>query len=435
MRTEVLMRRPPLRVVAPDEVSPEVVRMREERTARRVMAALVLPALALVVIGLVFVLSASSVRAYALYKNSFWYFERQVIAAAVGLVVAFVAYRVRYTAWKTAWLPLVAVSVALLVLVLTRFGTTTGGASRWIPLGSFTLQPSEIAKFAVAVAGAVLLARNRRFLSEPVRMVLPFAAVAGTVAGLILLQPDLGTTMIVCAIVIALLYAVGIGLRTLALWCAVAIGGGLLVAMSTSYMRVRFEAFLHPWSNRTTTGYQVIQGLIALGSGHWWGVGLGASRQKWMYVPNAHTDFIFAIMGEEVGLIGELVVLALFATVLYAGIRVAMHAPDPFGRLLATGIVTWLGVQTLVNLGGVTGMLPVTGVPLPLLSYGGSSLIVTMGAIGVLASIGRAGLWPQARRRPAGANPSNRRRTRGDPRSRAVGVVSVRAGRTPDPSG
>ena len=426
MRTETVTKRTPLRVVLPDEVPAEIAAMRAERTARRVMVTLVLPAIALVMIGLVFVLSASSVRAFAIFHNSFWYFERQVVAAVVGVVVALVCYRVRYTTWRALWFPLTAVSLGLLALVLTSIGTTTGGATRWIPVGSFSLQPSEIAKFAVAVAGAALLVRNQRFIDEPVRMVVPFAVVAGATAGLILLQPDLGTTMIVCAIVIALLFTVGIRLRSLVLWFAGALGAGLLVAMSTSYMRVRFEAFLHPWSNRTTTGYQVVQGLIALGSGHLWGVGLGASRQKWMYVPNAHTDFIFAIMGEEVGLIGEIVVLALFGAMLYAGIRIAMKAPDRFGKLLATGIVTWLGVQTLVNLGGVTGLLPITGVPLPLLSYGGSSLIVTMGAIGVLASIGRAGLWPGSRPRRGRFKGRRSRERVAAPRAR--GVVAVRAG-------
>ncbi len=401
--------------------------MRAERTARRVMAALVLPALALVVIGLVFVLSASSVRAYAQFGNSFWYFQRQVVAALVGLIAALLAYRVGYRVWRGLWPLLIAISLALLALVLTRFGTTAGGSSRWIPLGSFTLQPSEIAKFAVAVAGAALLTRNHRYLSEPLRMVVPIATVAGAVAFLILLQPDLGTTMIVCSIVAAVLFAVGIRLRTLAMWSAVAIGGGLMVAMSTTYMRTRFEAFLHPWSNRMTSGYQVVQSLIALGSGHLLGVGLGASRQKWMYVPNAHTDFIFAIMGEEVGLVGELVVLGLFGAMIYAGIRIAMKAPDVFGRLLATGIVTWFAVQTLVNLGGVTGMLPITGVPLPLLSYGGSSLVVTMGAIGVLASIGRAGMWPRERRRRAGPKErgaGNRATAASRSSSRTAGTVA-----------
>ncbi len=413
-----------LRVVGPDEVTPEAARMRAERSARRVMAALVAPALALVGIGLVFVLSASSVRAYALYHNSFWYFQRQAVAAGVGLVAGVLAYRVPYRAWRASWPLLVGAALTLLALVLTRFGTTVGGSSRWIPLGSFSFQPSEIAKFAVAAAGAALLAGNVRMLSEPGRMILPFAVIVAATVGLILLQPDLGTALIVCSVAGALLFAVGIRGRTLLLWLSGGLAAGLIVAMSTGYMRTRFEAFLHPWSNRMTSGYQVVQGMIALGSGHLWGVGLGASRQKWMYVPNAHTDFIFAIMGEEVGLIGELVVLALFGLLIYAGIRIAMRSPDLFGRLLATGIVTWLGVQTLVNLGGVTGLLPITGVPLPLLSYGGSSLVVTMAAIGVLGSIGRAGLWPRgagAARRPGGGR-------RGRSGSGANGVVSSRAG-------
>jgi cell division protein FtsW len=438
--------RPRLRLVEPGEVPPRIAAMRAERSARRVMAALLVPAAALVIIGLVFVLSASSVRAYAQYHNSFWYFQRQTVAALVGAFVALLAYLTPIDGWRKAWAPLVVASTALLVLVLSPFGTTAGGSTRWIALGSFALQPSELAKLAVAVAGAALLARNYRFVSEPVRMVLPYAVVVGLTAGLIMLQPDLGTTAIVCAIAAALLFAVGIRLRALALWFSVGIGAGLMVAMSTEYMRLRFEAFLHPWSNRTTSGYQVVQGMIALGSGHLFGVGLGASRQKWMYVPNAHTDFIFAIMGEEVGLFGELVVLALFASVIFAGVRIAIKAPNLFGRLLATGIVTWLGVQTLINLGGVTGLLPITGVPLPLLSYGGSSLIVTMAAIGVLAAIGRAGLWPDAGPRTRSRRRRGVRGARAGSRDAAVGtsragaVVSVRNGSlgtspgTPHPS-
>jgi cell division protein FtsW len=426
VRTEAAMPSTHLRVVGPDEITPEAARLRAERSANRVMAALIVPAFALVLIGLVFVLSASSVRAFALYHNSFWYFERQAIAAVIGLAAGFAAYRISYRTWRGLWILLVAASVALLTLVLSGFGTTAGGSTRWIPLGSFSFQPSEIAKVAVAVAGAALLARNSRLRSEPFRMAFPFIVVVLATVGLILLQPDLGTAMIVCSIAGALLFASGIRVRSLVAWFAFAVCGGLLVAMSTGYMRARFEAFLHPWSNRMTSGYQAVQGMIALGSGHLWGVGLGASRQKWMYVPNAHTDFIFAIMGEEVGLIGEIVVLGLFGTLIYAGIRIAMRAPDLFGRLLATAIVTWLGVQALVNLGGVTGLLPITGVPLPLLSYGGSSLVVTMIAIGVLASIGRAGLYP---RDPGSRNGRRRRRRRGARRrGQSDGVTAARTG-------
>ena len=438
---------PRLRVVAPDEITPEAARARDERSAHRVMAALMVPAFALVVIGLVFVLSASSVRAFSLYGNSFWYFERQAIAAVLGLVAALIAYRVPYRAWRGTWVLLAGASIALLMLVLTGFGTTAGGSTRWIPLGSFSFQPSEVAKVAVAVTGAALLARSSRLRREPFRLAAPFLFVVLCIVGLILLQPDLGTTMIVCAIAAALLFAAGIRMKSLLAWFAVAGAGGLLVAMSNGYMRARFEAFLHPWSNRMTSGYQAVQGMIALGSGHLWGVGLGASRQKWMYVPNAHTDFIFAIMGEEVGLIGEVIVLGLFAVMLYAGIRIAIRSPDLFGRLLATGIVTWLGVQALVNLGGVTGLLPITGVPLPLLSYGGSSLVVTMIGIGVLASIARASRPPAGGSRGArGSRAANTRRGSNHAASRSArtrakaskagsGSGRPRPPRDPKPSG
>jgi cell division protein FtsW len=165
---------------------------------------------------------------------------------------------------------------------------------------------------------------------------------------------------------------------------------GLALIMSADYRRVRFLSFLHPTADPQNTGWQLFQSLIALGSGGWTGVGLGASRQKWMYVPNAHTDFIFAILGEELGLIGEVIVLIAFGILLYAGIRVAARAGDVFGRLLAAGIVAWFGVQILVNLGAVTGLLPITGVPLPFLSYGGSSLVVSLAAVGILVNIARS---------------------------------------------
>jgi cell division protein FtsW len=189
--------------------------------------------------------------------------------------------------------------------------------------------------------------------------------------------------------VFLMLFVAGVKLRTL-LWTTLASGIlALGLIWIEGYRRTRLFSFLDPWADPQHTGYQVVQSLIALGSGHLFGVGLGASRQKWMYVPNAHTDFIFSIMGEELGLIGEILVLALFAVLVYAGIRIALSAPDSFGRLLAAGITGWFAIQALVNLGAVTGMLPITGVPLPFISFGGSSLIVSMAAAGVLWSIGR----------------------------------------------
>jgi cell division protein FtsW len=399
MRTEaeVVTPRPLLRVVEPDDLPPLVARARAERSARRVMATLVVSAGALTTIGLVMVLSASSVQAYTQDHNSFYYFERQAVYAALGAVAALLTYRVRHDTWRRLWPAMAFVTFVLLVAVF-KLGTTVGGSTRWIQYGAVNVQPSEFAKFTAVAATAALLARNRRFVSEPFRLVLPVAMVVLPIAGLVLLQPDLGTTFVIAASVAALLFVSGIRMRTLVAWLSLATAFGLSVIMSTDYMRSRFFAYLHPWQNARTTGYQVTQGLMAIGSGHVVGVGLGASRQKWLFVPNAHTDFIFAILGEEVGLIGGILVLAMFGAVVFAGIRIAVRAPDTFGRLLATGITTWLAVQALVNLGGVTGVLPITGVPLPFVSYGGSSLIVTLAMVGVLASIGRASLWPDRRR-------------------------------------
>jgi cell division protein FtsW len=383
-----------LRVVRPDERSPAAMRALAERRARRSVATLGISVAALTGIGLVMVLSASSVSAFAQYGSSFTFFKRQLLYAVLGSVLAAATARMPYRVWQRAWVPLFAGTVMLLLLVLTKLGVQSGGASRWIQVGSFSMQPSELAKFVVVVAAASILARNLRRLDEPVLWLVPIGLITGAVCLLIVFQRDLGTILIVGVSVFLMMFVAGVRARTL---LASALGSGVVgfgLIMAEGYRRARLFSFLHPWADPHNTGYQVVQSLIALGSGHLLGVGLGASRQKWMYVPNAHTDFIFSILGEELGLIGELVVLALFGALIYAGIRIAVRAPDAFGRLLGAGIVGWLGVQALINLGGATGVLPITGVPLPFISFGGSSLVVSLGAVGVLLSIGRAETSP-----------------------------------------
>src|SRR5437764_541079 len=225
------------------------------------------------------------------------------------------------------------------------------------------------------------MVKKQKHLDEPLHLAMPLLPVLAAVCGLVLLQPDLGTAVLIAGIAGVVVYVAGVRLRYLA--TSVLLGGvraGALV-LSHHYQRVRLLAFLHPWKDPMNTGYQVVQSLMGLGSGGLFGVGLGASRQKWMYIPNAHTDSIFSILGEELGLIGEMVVLVLFAVLIVTGIRIAARAADTFGRLLASGIVGWIALQTLVNLGAVTGVLPVTGVPLPFVSFGGSSLIATMAAV------------------------------------------------------
>jgi cell division protein FtsW len=382
-----------LRLVRPDERPPS--RRPRGSQARgetdRTVAVLLLSAASLVVIGLVMVLSASSVRAYEDYGSSFLFFLRQLAYAGVGAGAFLLTVRMRYPAWQRLCVPLLAISGALLVLVLLPgFGTVAGGSARWLQVGPVTIQPSEIAKLAVIAFSAALMSRRWRRLGDLRELVLPLAPVVGLICGLILLQPDMGTAVIIVASVFVLLFVAGARLKHLV------VGGAGLGALGFALMYVegyrwaRFVSFINPWSDPQGSGYQTIQSLIALTSGGPLGVGLGASRQKWSYVPNAHTDFIFAIIGEELGLVGALVVLALFGALLYAGVRIALRAPDTFGRLLAVGICGWFGVQAVVNLGAVTGLLPITGVPLPFVSFGGSSLVVSMAAVGVLVSVARS---------------------------------------------
>ncbi len=369
------------------------------------MLLLLIPAGILLVLGLIMVLSAGSISAVEGYGTSFWYFQRQAIYAVAGGAALVVCWRLPYTIWKRLAIPMLLVTVPLMLIALhPSSGTALYGASRWIDLGPVTLQPSEFMKLALVAFAATVLAAKRNKLHLPMHLVIPLAPVVGLVAFLVILQRDLGTTVILCGSVFLMMFVAGVRGKYLSFTAAIGALGAALLIFGESYRRTRFiDAWLNPMADAKGAGYQLIQGLIALGSGGWFGVGLGNSRQKWDYLPNAHSDFIFAIIGEELGLIGALFVLAAFAVLLYAGIRIALRAPDPFGRLLATGITAWLGLQVIVNLGAVTGLLPITGVPLPLLSFGGTALVVTLAGLGVLASIARCS---GSTRKPAGARSS-----------------------------
>ena len=405
MRSEAAMRVPHLRLVRPGELSPAAKRARAERRAKRMLLTAIAAVVLLTGAGLVMVLSASSVSAFTRYGSSFLFFKRQLLYAVAGGVVAVGTSRIPYRFWQKAWLPMLGLTLLLLGLVLhPSIGTVAGGSARWLMVGPISVQPSELAKFVVVCGAASILAANMRYLNDPILWLVPLAAVVGPVAVLILMQPDLGTMMIVSVTVLGMMFLAGVRLRLLLVTTVLGGAAGMLLIFGEGYRKSRFLSFLDPFSDPSNTGYQIVQSLIALGSGHLVGVGLGASRQKWMYVPNAHTDFIFSILGEELGLIGELVVLAAFCAFVYAGFRIALAAPDAFGRLLAAGITTWIGLQALVNLGAVTGVLPITGVPLPFMSFGGSALVVSLGAVGVLVSVARAGA--------AGPKPAKGRRVR-----------------------
>jgi cell division protein FtsW len=394
-------RRAPVRRAATKAAHLRLVPTAESRRARRIEAArtrrvslllLLIPTAVLTVVGLMMILSAGSISAVEGYGTSFWYFNRQVIYAGAGVIAMLVAWRLPYTVWQKLCVPmLVAILPLMLIALHPSHGTALYGASRWIDLGPVTLQPAEFLKLAVVMFAATVLANKWQKLDDPIHLMIPLAPVMALVALLVILQRDLGTTIILCGSVFLLLFVAGVRMKYLAVTGVIGLVGMAYLIFGEAYRRTRFvDSFLDPWNDPKGSGFQLIQGMIALGSGGWTGVGLGASRQKWDYLPNAHSDFIFAIIGEELGLLGALFVLAMFVLLLFAGVRIAVRAPDTFGRLLAAGVTGWIGLQAIVNLGAVTGLLPITGVPLPLVSFGGTALVVTLAGIGVLASVARA---------------------------------------------
>lgn len=347
--------------------------------------------------GLIMILSSSSVMAYQNYGSSFLFFLRQLVWAAVGAVAMLVASRIDYRRFRALGYPILVVTVVGLLLVLhPALGTKVSGSTRWLVFGPIRFQPSELAKLAMVLVGADICARKAGRLRTVQDALMPLGVIFGLVGLLIMLQPDLGTTLIVAGIAFAVLYLAGTRMRVLGSLGGAAVLGATVLAFSEGYRRARLFSFRDPFSDPLNTGYQAVQAQIALGSGGLFGVGLGASRQKWLYVPNAHTDFIFAIIGEELGLLGTLAVLGLFGMLIYAGVRTARRAPDAFGRIVAGAITAWIGGQAVINMGAVTGLLPITGVPLPLVSFGGSSLVFTLVGLGILTNIARQEQWPPA---------------------------------------
>jgi cell division protein FtsW len=342
------------------------------------------------VIGLVMVLSASSVNALRAYGSAWLFFERQLLWVGVGVIFLIATMRVDYRVWRRLVVPLLGVTVTLLVLVLVPgLGISVGGSARWLGVGFIRVQPSELAKLAVVVFAADVLTRRADHIRSTRLTVVPVLLVFSVIALLVLVQPDLGTTLVLSCIVMAVLFVAGVPLHTMAAVSALAGVGTFLAGMTKSYRRGRLLCFLHPASDPGNACYQLRQSLVGLGSGHVTGVGLGASRAKWGFLPNAHTDFIFAIIGEEVGLIGSLLVASLFVAFAVLGVRAASRAPDRFGVLLAGGITAWVVGQAFINIGAAIGTLPITGVPLPFVSFGGSSLVIAMAATGILVNIAR----------------------------------------------
>jgi cell division protein FtsW len=338
--------------------------------------------------GVVMVYSASAIVAADRFHDPYFFLKKQLFWAVLGAAALWIALRVDYRLLEKATLPLLIAAGVLLVLVLVPpFGQSINGTRRWIRLGFVSFQPAELAKVALVLYLAAFLAKRRGDLETFRTGALPALAVAGILAGLVLVQPDLGNCMTLIVLTFGLLYLAGTPIRHLALVAAPALPLIVLAIWMAPYRMRRITAFVDPWSDPRGSGFQIIQSWLALGNGGLLGQGMGGSRQKLFYLPEAHTDFIFAVLGEELGFVGAVAMVALFAVLIWRGLRVGLRAPDAFGSYLALGITVLLATQTLVNLGVVTGLLPTKGLPLPFISFGGSALLMTMLATGMLLNI------------------------------------------------
>jgi cell division protein FtsW len=343
---------------------------------------------ALCVIGLVMVGSASPIISMSLYGSSWGILIRQVMWMGLGIVAFYVLSRVDYRKWRRIRVPLLIGTLVLLVVVLVPgIGVTSGGSSRWVGFGQFRIQPSELMKLALAVFAADLLTRRVGQLHEAKRVVVPILGVLGISSILILKQPDMGTALVMACIAFGVMFMGGVPMKPIVKVLGAFAVVATIVGLADPYRRDRILSFINPGAHQSGSGYQVWQSLIGLGSGHLTGLGLGGGRQKWGLLPNAHTDFIFSVLGEELGLVGAVVVLGLFFALAWYGLRVAALAPDRFGSLMAVAITVWITSQAVINIGAVIGVLPVTGIPLPFISFGGSSLVINLAALGILMNI------------------------------------------------
>jgi cell division protein FtsW len=348
---------------------------------------LVLVTLALVAFGMVMVYSATSASATIGGGNPVYYLKRQGIFALIGLAALVVASRWSYRSLRHA-APLLVVGSLLLLCVALVGGQNVNGASRWIDLGAASFQPSELAKLAVVVWVALYLSKR------PVPVTLgeltkPLGLLLAVFCALILAEPDLGTVIAICVMVAAMLVVAGAPLRLLGIASAI-VGAVVLVAIWIEpYRRSRFFSFINPWHDSQGAGYQIVNSMIGIGSGGLFGKGLGESVEKIFYLPEAHTDMIFAIIGEELGLVGVTLVIAAYAAFAWAGLRIALRCADPFGKALAVGITALVCGQAALNLAAVVGAAPLTGITLPLVSYGGTSLVVMLASVGILLNIAR----------------------------------------------
>ncbi|WP_432562789.1 putative lipid II flippase FtsW [Kineococcus sp. SYSU DK003] len=349
----------------------------------------------LVVIGLVMVLSSSSVEALTNYGSPYYFFKNQAMYAVIGAIALMVASRVPAVAWQRLAVPaLLATAFLQLLVFVPGIGVTVNGNRSWIELGPLRGQPSEAGKIALVLALALALSRRREVLHEPVKLAAAMALPVGLTVGIVLLSRDLGTALVMMAVVAVMLWVAGIPAK----WFALAAGGGALIATLAVVTSQNRMSRVHDWLFGTADTTEAIQGLAwqpvhakyALASGSWWGLGLGASREKWSWLPEAHNDFIFAVIGEELGLPGTLTIVVLFGVLALAAMRLVKRSENLYTKLAVAGIGAWILGQACLNMGVVLSLLPVIGVPLPLISAGGSALVLTLFGIGILLSFARA---------------------------------------------
>ncbi|MBM7701773.1 stage V sporulation protein E [Metabacillus iocasae] len=351
---------------------------------------LIIVTLSLLTIGLIMVYSASAVWATYKFDDSFFFAKRQMLFAGLGVVAMFIIMNIDYWTWRTWAKVIIIVCFVMLIMVLIPgVGLVRNGSQSWIGVGAFSIQPSEFMKFAMIAFLAKFLSENQKKITSFKKGLMPSLGIVFLAFGIIMLQPDLGTGTVLVGTCVVMIFVAGAKISHFVGLGLIGVAGFVGLVLSAPYRIKRITSFLDPWEDPLGSGFQIIQSLYAIGPGGLLGLGLGQSRQKFFYLPEPQTDFIFAILAEELGFIGGSLILLLFSLLLWRGIRIALGAPDLYGSFLALGIISMVAIQVMINIGVVTGLMPVTGITLPFLSYGGSSLTLMLAAVGVLLNVSR----------------------------------------------
>lgn len=352
---------------------------------------LLIVVLILLAFGLVMVLSASAPYSLRTEGNSYFYAEKQLKFAILGIIIMFIVSNIDYRIYKgkLADIAMIGAGLLLVAVLIPHVGITRNDATRWLGIGTFQFQPSELMKIALIIFMSAKISKNPGKIKNFWTGLVPYLALIGVIGGLLMFEPHMSATMIIAVIAVAIIFAAGAKMSQLVPIGVIGMIGAFFLARMKEYRWKRMIIFLDPWQDAQGDGWQIIQSLYAIGSGGLFGVGIGKSVQKYMYIPEPHNDFIFAILAEELGLVGVLAVMILFGLFIWRGITIALKAPDMFGTLVAVGITTMIGIQAVFSMAVVSSSMPVTGIPLPFFSYGGTALIMLLASVGVLLNISR----------------------------------------------